>query len=161
MKKIFGSIIFDIVDNIQYYYKNIKYFINDIFYGIKNIITYAPLIYRDRDWDFSYIDIMLRFKLKRMSELLRIKDRHTTTQQHVKQINFCIKLLDRLIADDYTHPEYLNHLDVIVTNGTFKSKRLYTDEQFKKWMEWENHWKSRDRRLLYKILDKHIEEWWD
>ena len=46
-------------------------------------------------------------------------------------------------------------------DGTFKNKRPYTDEQFKKWMEWETHWKSRDRKILYEILNKHIEGWWD
>ena len=151
----------DFIDNIGYYYKNIKYFINDIFYGIKNIITYAPLIYRDRDWDFSYIDIMLRFKLKRMSELLRINDRHTTTQQYVKQINFCIKLLDRLIADDYIHPDFEKTFNERSTSDILTGKnKNFTDEDFSKWMKYEAYLREKDRCVLENIMKKHMTGWW-
>lgn len=155
----------DFFYNIKFYYDIIKYGIINFGVGIKNIISYAPLIYKDRDWDYSYLDIMIKFKLKRMSKILTKNNRHTCTEQNVKQINFCIKLLDRLEANDYTHPDYEKVLEERVLTGIarvdFNLKNLYTEEEFKIWMEWENHWRSRDRRLLYQVFYKYIEEWWD
>lgn len=151
----------DLIYSIKFYYDVIKYKIIDFGVGIKNIITYIPLIWNDRDWDYSYLDMMIKFKLKRMSKLLTKNNRHTCTEQNVKQINFCIKLLDRLEANDYTHPDYEKVLEERIVVGVFDINKLYTEEEFKVWMEWENHWKSRDRRLLYCVFNKYIEEWWD
>lgn len=151
----------DFLYSIKYYYDVVKYGIINFGIGIKNIITYIPLIWNDRDWDYSYLDMMIKFKLKRMSKLLTKNNRHTCTEQNVKQINFCIKLLDRLEANDYTHPDYEKVLEERIVVGVFDINKLYTEEEFKVWMEWENHWKSRDRRLLYCVFNKYIEEWWD
>lgn len=112
-----------------------------IWYGIGNIIAYAPIIYRDRDWDHSDFLKLMRFKLKRMEYNIRINDRHTTSDEDARNIRRCIFLLDRLIAEDYfSLPE----------NKNFKGRYDFGEYMHDQDMKW-----------LMKILNKHLREWWN
>ena len=48
--------------------------IRNIRYGIKNIIDYFPIVWRDRDWDSAYIVDFISKKLQRM-----LKRKYTET----------------------------------------------------------------------------------
>ncbi len=49
----------------------INNFFRSIKYGIKNLITWFPIIWKDRDWDHWYLYKILRFKLIQMENLQR------------------------------------------------------------------------------------------
>ena len=42
-----------------------KYLHRDFIEGIKNLIKWFPIIWKDRNWDHSYIYEILKFKLKK------------------------------------------------------------------------------------------------
>lgn len=59
----------------------ITHAIRDFKYGIRNLIDWFPIIWRDRDWDYHYLLVMLSFKLKRISRAT--KDWQTLTSDNV------------------------------------------------------------------------------
>lgn len=68
----------------------------DILYGIKNLIRWFPIIWRDRDWDWVFLAEMMEYKLRRMSENLNKNVRG----EDARQCLLCAELLKRLRADD-------------------------------------------------------------
>jgi len=48
-----------------------------VFRGIRNFIAYAPIIWRDRDFDFAFLLVLLEFKLRRMSKFFLSADAYT------------------------------------------------------------------------------------
>ena len=47
-----------------------KYSHKDLYQGIKNLVRWFPIIWRDRDWDDHYIFEVLKFKLKNQSKYI-------------------------------------------------------------------------------------------
>lgn len=82
-----------------------QYIISDLRVGIKNLIKWFPIIWKDKDWDHNYIYTILKSKLKFQSECLSNYNRYECTSRNVQVINLCIKLIDR-VQEDYYGMEY-------------------------------------------------------
>lgn len=129
--------------------------------GLSNIIEYFNIVWYDRDWDYSYIDRLLRFKLNKMANKMEKYDQHTSKDATVKQLRFCVKLLDRLIADDYIHPDFEKTFSERSTNDILTGKnKNFTDEDFSNWMKYESYLREKDRCVLENIIKKHMTGWW-
>ena len=50
-------------------FRKIKDFLIDIKCGVPNLIRWAPIVWKDRDWDFAYIDYIVIHKLERMYKI--------------------------------------------------------------------------------------------
>lgn len=156
------------MDFIKNIYQNIKSF----FIGIKNIFQYIPVIYTDRDWDFFYLKELLRFKLKRMKKLFSDNGHLESNDKSVKTIDFCIRILDRMQDEyeSYNHPEYKKWLESVKINivdseyEDYKSM-LFSEELDKEkrdfYHKWYEHNYSRDKKLLFNVICKYIDSWWD
>lgn len=70
----------------------------DIPRGISNIIDYAPLVWRTREWDYSYLYEMIIFKLKRME--ICLDDTYLHSEKDAKDIKVARICLERLVDDD-------------------------------------------------------------
>lgn len=172
--------------DIQSFFKyNQKYhfFRYDIKHGIKRLIEWFPTIFKDRHWDFIYTYEILKKKIELQRKHFEIPYEYSSIdwETQVKQLKFCEKILDRLIEDHYLHPDYGKMLEGYrietveekrIRNG--KEETVYRmvdtrpeeiqiehDRIMRKSWDWEKHWKERDKRLLYKMLEKYAEEWWD
>jgi hypothetical protein len=142
--------------------KIIDYLRYDIPYGIWNIVKWLPIIWKDRNWDYIYILIIMYKKLSLMEKHIRQNDNHVDAPKDADSIKLCVLLIDRLLKDNY----YEN---------VFK-------EYYKKWgrpqLLWENSnisnskeynrlsqnaidLKEQDFDLLFKQIRKHIQRWWD
>ena len=118
--------------------RNIKYQIDRIYNGILNVIEYFPIIYRDRDWDFAFYETLLLFKLKRMYACLE----HSAADdlvwaESVKALRICITILERRKDDFY--------IDLVYEESVEQVIRV----------------EKRDLKLLYTLLHKYSEYWWD
>lgn len=80
----------------------------DIKYGINNLIHWFPIVWKDRNYDYSYILYTLRFKLKNTERCLMSKNRFESTERNCERIRLCIRLLDKII-DDFYSTEYLDY----------------------------------------------------
>jgi len=86
-----------------------KHVPRNFIYGIKNLIKWFPIIYKDRDWDTFYIYEILRFKLKNQGI-------HTQSKRDSEQILLCTKLI-RHCQDEYYNMEYQSYYENKITFG--------------------------------------------
>ena len=160
----------------------------DIKIGIKNLITWFPIIWKDRSWDYHYIYDILEEKLKRTSKQIDSAKIFVGYEYVVRDINIAVKLINRLKTDYYSF-EYSDYIDskfkFVPVEDNSSVKRLevetirdnlsdfflkypriykkYQMRQDKKLVAMEisreNH--RRAKKLLFKILKEKIEHWWD
>jgi hypothetical protein len=164
------------------YRRIINYIRYDIPYGIKNIIKWFPTIWADRDWDHYFIYVTLRQKLHFTEQHIRKRGHHVASQQDADKIKTCVLLLDRLIADNYDstfkkmdekwgdieisstpckdRPD-LHEVHITRPNIKTEKDKLQEQKEFKNACEHEQYLKKQDRELLFKIISKNIEGWWD
>ena len=85
----------------KYYH---KYFIQ----GVKNIIYWFPIIWKDRNWDGHYIFEILKHKLKAQADYIGCRDFHTRAQLDARRMRLCVKLIKKVQEEDYTM-EYMDY----------------------------------------------------
>lgn len=156
---------------------------------IKNLIRWFPIIWKDQDWDDHYIWEILKFKLKNQAEYIGNHDRHTRAKRDSQIMMLCVRLIEKVQSEYYSseymdyHESDYNFVDSKDFPGMYeldiveKSERF--DEFFKKYplvyrcvpdlnapksriaiqIAHMNH--KRARKLLFNILEKNIEGWWD
>jgi hypothetical protein len=82
--------------------------IKNIIKGIKNLIKWFPVIWKDRDWDSHYIFSILEHKLKLQSEGISKRNIHTNAQRDAEIMRTCIKLMEK-IREGYYESEYMDY----------------------------------------------------
>jgi len=146
-----------------------------IYYGIKNLILWFPVIWNDRNWDFYFIYKVLHHKLKLTEKTIREADNHTTAQRDAKKIRVCLVLLNRLMKDEYETnifkqvDEKWGELQMKLVNGyvnisrpNIKNEKDETLERKQSQLCYEKveQIKKQDLDLLSKYLQKYIRTWW-
>ena len=76
--------------------------------GIKNIIYWLPIIWKDRHWDSHYIFEIMKHKLKAQAKYIGDRDFHTRAQQDARRMRLCVKLMQKIQDDDYAM-EYMDY----------------------------------------------------
>jgi hypothetical protein len=96
-------------DNIRIWWRwKAKYLHRDIIKGVKNLIRWFPIIWRDRDWDDDYIWAILKFKLKNQAKYIGNKDRHLSAKRDSEIMTLCVKLIDK-VQTEYYQGEYTEY----------------------------------------------------
>ena len=85
-----------------------KYYHKFLREGIKNIIYWFPIIWKDRNWDHDYIFRILKHKLKAQAKYIGSKDRHTRAQYDSQRMKLCVNLIQKL-QDSYYEMEYMDY----------------------------------------------------
>ncbi len=165
---------------IRRFIKDLPYHIK---YGIKNLIQWFPVIWKDRQWDYLFIYLILRHKLHLTEQMTRKYGHHTKHIQDADKIKKCVLLLDRLIEDDY-HENIFKHYDekwgemeVIYKDSTdypdccevdmkypnvkTKEDEILKSKEYKLLSNKPEELKKQDIDLLFKLMRKNIQTWWD
>lgn len=79
-----------------------RYLWRDFTIGIKNIIYWLPVIWKDRNWDSHYIFEVLAHKLKAQSKYIGARDIHTHAKRDAGVIMTCVRLIDKVQEEFYT-----------------------------------------------------------
>ena len=104
--------------------------------GVKNLIKWFPVIWRNRDWDHTFIYDILMFKLEQQAKYIGGKDRHMSAKRDAEIMLLCTKLIDLSSNEfydmeymDYNESEYnwldvldrpdLKELDIVETSETY------------------------------------------
>jgi hypothetical protein len=119
--------------------------------GIKNIIKWFPIIWKDRDYDHAYIECMLLHKLKMMYD--RFIDPNETYvnwdtdhgKKALKALKICITILERRRSEFY------------ILNLWDEKNVDLTEELMAKLLSVER----RDWKLFHKLMEQYMEWWWD
>lgn len=149
--------------------------------GIRNLISWIPIIWNDRDWDQYYLYEILRFKLTRMEEHFRCHSHVANGPKDAKRMRLCALLLDRLIKNEYDTNSYQAvdkkwgeiELDFIDTGDDYgkveiKREKVKNDEDDKicckevlNASEHARYLLKQDLDFLFDTMKKHIQTWWD
>lgn len=112
-------------------YKNIKW-------GIKNCIKWFPVVWNDRDFDWSYLAIVMQFKINNMANFIEHNKFYAGYKRDVRDMRVCVELLDRLIEDDTQDVE---------------NKKLTFTQYEQRISQWQ--------RMVGEILGKRMRKWWE
>jgi hypothetical protein len=175
-----------------------QFILTDIKIGVRKVIYWLPIIWKDRDYSHTCIYDVLKHKLKSQSKYIGDRDRHTRAKYDSQRIQLCVNLIEKL-QDDYYNHEYMDYAKYRYWFEECKDKPGYStwesetiwekyDEFFEKHpsayrrvMNGEgftslegreddkkviaisighlNH--DRARKLLFEIMSRNIEGWWD
>ena len=167
--------------------------------GVKNLWRWFPVIWKDRDWDHTFIYHILKFKLENQAHYIGKNNRHTRAKRDAELMLLCSRLIeiqeDELYTLEYMDYEETDHewlpvegrpgikkLNITNINENYHAyfkkyplqyKRVMLGEidRFKRpvseknsqliAMEIAHENQERSRKLLFKLLNQHIEGWWD
>ena len=170
---------------LRTYYKEwIRIPIRDFKIGIRNLFTWLPIIWKDRDWDKYFIMETLLFKLKRHRQYM-IDYGHVVNDKQIASITECIDLLEKVHNEweFYEEPAYLKHQEkwgkpehytepCEDRPGSYRLKdrndERYTEEQLKqKSHEFiisskiAHQKRQRDFEVAMEIFVQNYDTWWD
>lgn len=89
----------------------IRQFFRHIYYAISNLISYLPILIKDRDWTPEYIFILLQHKLRRVKKSFsNIKYMPEKGRRKILgQLATAIKLIDNIVENDFCKEEHAFH----------------------------------------------------
>ena len=149
---------------------------------IKRLIDWLPVIWKDYDYDYHSLYIVMRKKLSRLEVGIR-GGYAVDSEATADNIHFAVMLLDRLIACDYLSNALIPHKRKWGEIGDFifkdldnglsewlgcnyeradtEEKRLVAEEEFRQCGKHSDWTEERDKNLLFAYIAKHIKGWWD
>jgi hypothetical protein len=165
----------------------LKYFID----GVKNIIRWMPTIYKDRDWDDYYILKILQKKIEHQRAYLVKYNRHMDIEEDNFWMTVCLNLIEREITEYYVteYQNYSKTTIEFIPSDDCDGCRVLKETLI--WEKYDDYFKlypsmvrkhakefeyfekermayvlgrynqQRARTLLFKILDRKSNYWWD
>jgi hypothetical protein len=76
--------------------------------GVKNLIYWVPIIWKDRNWDDSFIFTVLSHKLKAQAKYIGGRGIHTRSKRDAEVMMTCVRLMER-VQDGFYSSEYGNY----------------------------------------------------
>lgn len=164
--------------------------IRDLRLGFVNLITWFPIIWKDRNWDHWYILEILKQKLKKQSAYIKKRDLYTNALHDSKRMDLCVLLIDR-IQEEYYLSEYYDCIDLEYSfeskndSKSFSVKENVLKESYedffskypliyKRVIQKESSTNKRSiarnisiinhiraKKLLFKIIEQDMHKWWD
>jgi hypothetical protein len=153
-----------------------QYMHKDFAHGVKNLWKWFPTIWKDRDWDHDFIYNMLAKKLQFQAKYFSNSGIHVDAKRDAERMMLVAKLI-KLQQDDFYAMEYMEYE---VTNVEYFAKyplchkraieyimanqkrftRNYTDDQLVAMVMGDLR-QQKCKDLIFKLLNQHIESWWD
>ena len=160
------------------------YRIKRFFRKCRNVIRWIPTIWKDEDWDQTYIYDMLLLKLERQRDFF-LSDRAyaANAKETANQIQTAIDLLHMtrdswefyecpvleeldakwgkgvLRTEPYGDNSYQLHIDI--DGVKTEADRAQYNEEFSKGMDRARKEYQKDKRTAFKYIADHIDYWWD
>jgi hypothetical protein len=163
--------------------KKIRNFLTSVKDGLENLIIWFSIIWQDRDWDHYYLYQILRKKLINMEIYHRKYGHSVNSTETAFEIKKCILLLNRLIDDNYDELVFKKHhkkwgepifnwndckdkkdcysLRIEQKNVKTDKDKKQESKEFERLCKHINMLKKQDIEYLFKLMNKHIQTWWD
>lgn len=116
-----------------------------LYYGVRNLIVYFPLIWRDRDWDQAYLVRLMEFKFRKMADLQEKYGNGLLHMRYARQLRTAALLCKRMSEDECYHE---NARKAFVYSSRAWAKEISAVEK-------------QDKEMLGKLIGKYIDHWWD
>jgi len=130
---------------------SVRYWHRDIATGIKNLIIWFPTIWTDRNWDYVFLLGIIRKKLLNDAKYHRECGISEDADLYAKEMEFCVRCIDRITNDVHWNDYYQKHKH-LPREGFLELFREFDEPEFKQ---------ERDKKLLFRVIEKNINGWWD
>lgn len=123
--------------------------------GVKNLWRWRGIIWRDRDYDYTFLLLIMRFKIEKMSEFFD-SDQTITESASAKaqRMRTTAELLTRMIDEHYENEAIAEAADLTDHNPKY-------DPVFTQMMQEGQQRQEKCDRLVFEILKRDIKTWWD
>lgn len=129
--------------------------------GVRNVLYWAPVVWRLRAWDYTYLMRVMIHALRDMEDLHKKYSHAADPSKIIRQLSIARAALER--HDGYDGLQWLDYIEdeeamlgmrlEINDKCPFGSKKaLYTHEVA---------YKRQMRAIFAKQFVKHLEHWWD
>ena len=125
------------------FFQNLDHMRWDLVHGVRNLWRWLPIVWFDRDWDWSYLGRMMEQKLRWSAELEEKYGHHVGSERDARRMRVCAEILHRLQEDDYTEKAFVRF-------GKTQAAVLFAEAQSKS-----------EQQYLGKVLGKYLTGWWD
>lgn len=167
------------------FFSNIRIFFRNVRIGLKNLVKWLPVIWKDRDWDHYFIYEILKAKLESQAEYIGGRGTHVGSDRDAARMRLAARLI-RLQQEEHYACEYLDYcydwkgtekdnFDAYFEKYPRQHGRVMSGKvsRYKKSigqmmadkrlvaMEIAQENQERCRRLIFRIMESHIEGWWD
>ena len=112
-------------------------------YGIKNLIKWFPIIWKDRDWDYYYIMEIYKKKLLFTAKHMRKNGYHENSPKYAEQIENCAAWM-HMVQNE------------VLLDAVIQSKNASEDDLNKAIAEHDEL-----RKKLFTTMEENIESWWN
>jgi hypothetical protein len=107
-------------DSIRLWWKfDGRYIHSNIIEGVKNIWYWLPVIWKDRNWDSSFIFTIIKHKLEAQANCIGTREIHTRAKRDAEIMMTCTRLIDK-VTDEYYGMEYMDY---------YKDKHWFTSTE--------------------------------
>lgn len=131
--------------------------------NLKNLwIWILPIIWNDRDWNYSCIDKITLYKLILVRLHTAKRKSHVGWENEVKWMTRCLELLRMLIEGKYLEEHYI---ETPPSRRGFSEHLRKNENYVSLFYENKRHvctdlWEDKARTLLWKILEWRYRNWW-
>lgn len=78
--------------------------------GVRNLIKWFPIIWKDRDWDSNFTYDIISFKLNNMADHYEKYGHHVGAEYDASRMRLCVRLIQKL-KDEYYQSEYYDYIE--------------------------------------------------
>ncbi len=161
------------------------YRIKRFFIKIYRVLKWSKIIWKSETFDYSYSVQIFKQSLIELRNTLEKNDMFETTEYHVGKLNTIIKLIDICYYSEYYSDKYTKILHTTYGKELFDIKferfddsdkytlklnyELLEDKElidvirtdYRKTMDIIKYKENKAKRLLWKMIDNYIENFWD
>lgn len=150
---------------------------------IRNFIKWYPILKSDEDFDYRYILEILKFKIDKTANYIDRHNRYIDYEIDVNKMKLCSRLIEKVQTQYYLYM-YLDYVKLEVTVDKNKEIHVSTYLSEEKQREFFTKYKNacrrfkgdtpietihivstekhrQARRILFTLLEKEMERWWD
>lgn len=157
--------------------------VNRFFRNVRNVIRWIPTLYKDREWDYSFMLEIEQKKLKNMIKWYEQNDYGHSVSCHriVREMKLAVSLLDIILEKEnfwfIDYPEgyefVVDHKYKPLPETSFVIDKYINTKNYKRFFSWLNDnamkspsWKIdlRIRKawyLYHKLREQYMINWWD
>jgi hypothetical protein len=107
-----------------------KYLHKEIYRGIRNLIYWFPVIWRDRDWDQKYIYDILETKIEKQARYIGKYGHHLNAERDAEVMMTCVRLIKK-VAEEYYSSEMSDYhetdMEFVPIEGSTNSTVKFTE----------------------------------
>lgn len=133
---------------------------NQLLINLHRILIWIPVIWRDRNWDQTFLLKIMEFKLRQMAEYFEKRGVSVNNKEQAKKCLRTAVAIHRMEEENYmdgwcewiqTGPDFLD--------GHFNTGiGLFANENS---LKHENYMYEQDLDYVAKMFKKHLRGWWD